>query len=251
MVCVADGTDLAAAEARARAHRRPGHGRDAPRRRRLRAGASRSPSERGVRDPDGRGEATRERPRDRRRSATRCCASARARSRADELRSPEVQRLIDDMIDTMRAADGAGLAANQVGEPRADRRRRGRPQPALPLQAADPAHGGRQPGDRAARRRAVEINEGCLSVPDLRGDGRAPRRRCACATSIATASRTTRSARPDRRDLPARGRPPRRRALPRPRRRPAHAHDLGAVRAPPPRRVRRAHHRVRRARSGS
>src|SRR5437899_8167285 len=32
----------------------------------------------------------------------------------DEIRSPEVQRLIDDMIETMREYDGAGLAANQV-----------------------------------------------------------------------------------------------------------------------------------------
>jgi peptide deformylase len=35
---------------------------------------------------------------------------------ADELASPGVQGLIDDMIETMRAANGAGLAANQVGE---------------------------------------------------------------------------------------------------------------------------------------
>ncbi|HMJ96778.1 MAG TPA: peptide deformylase, partial [Thermoleophilaceae bacterium] len=35
---------------------------------------------------------------------------------ADELRSDAIQQLIDDMIETMRAADGAGLAANQVGE---------------------------------------------------------------------------------------------------------------------------------------
>ena len=33
----------------------------------------------------------------------------------EQLRSPEVQRLIDDMIETMRAAGGAGIAANQVG----------------------------------------------------------------------------------------------------------------------------------------
>ena len=33
----------------------------------------------------------------------------------EELRSDEVQRLIDDMIETKRAAHGAGLAANQVG----------------------------------------------------------------------------------------------------------------------------------------
>jgi peptide deformylase len=31
--------------------------------------------------------------------------------------SPELQRLIDDMIETMRGADGAGLAAPQVGRP--------------------------------------------------------------------------------------------------------------------------------------
>ena len=35
---------------------------------------------------------------------------------AEELRSADVQRLIDDMIETKRAANGAGLAANQVGE---------------------------------------------------------------------------------------------------------------------------------------
>src|SRR2546430_11694893 len=31
----------------------------------------------------------------------------------DEIRSPEIQRLIDDMVETMREYDGAGLAANQ------------------------------------------------------------------------------------------------------------------------------------------
>ena len=34
----------------------------------------------------------------------------------DELASTEVQALIDDMVDTMRDAHGAGLAANQVHE---------------------------------------------------------------------------------------------------------------------------------------
>src|SRR5438034_7101858 len=32
----------------------------------------------------------------------------------DEIGSPEIQRLIDDMVETMREYDGAGLAANQV-----------------------------------------------------------------------------------------------------------------------------------------
>ncbi len=31
--------------------------------------------------------------------------------------TPEIQQLIDDMIDTMHAAEGVGLAANQVGSP--------------------------------------------------------------------------------------------------------------------------------------
>jgi len=32
----------------------------------------------------------------------------------DAIRSPEIQRFIDDLIETMREYDGAGLAANQV-----------------------------------------------------------------------------------------------------------------------------------------
>ena len=41
----------------------------------------------------------------------------------------------------------------------------------------------------------VEINEGCLSVPDLRGERRRATSASACATSTATAPRTTRSRR--------------------------------------------------------
>ncbi|MEQ1703915.1 MAG: peptide deformylase, partial [Ilumatobacteraceae bacterium] len=33
----------------------------------------------------------------------------------DELASPQVQQLIDDLIDTMHAANGAGIAAPQIG----------------------------------------------------------------------------------------------------------------------------------------
>ena len=54
----------------------------------------------------------------------------------EELASPEVQALIDDLIDTMRAANGAGLAANQVGEPLRIAVVEVERQPALPLQAA-------------------------------------------------------------------------------------------------------------------
>jgi peptide deformylase len=88
----------------------------------------------------------------------------------EELRSPEVQQLIDDMIETMRAAGGAGLAANQVGELRrifvaeVDHNPRYPYKPPIPLTVMvnpvlEPVDG-----------ETVVINEGCLSVPDLRGD---------------------------------------------------------------------------------
>ena len=35
----------------------------------------------------------------------------------EEMASPETQAFIDDLVDTMRHANGAGLAANQVGVP--------------------------------------------------------------------------------------------------------------------------------------
>src|SRR5688572_10763976 len=41
---------------------------------------------------------------------------ARALTR-DELASPAIQSFIDDLIETMRDASGAGLAANQVYDP--------------------------------------------------------------------------------------------------------------------------------------
>jgi len=89
---------------------------------------------------------------------------------AEELGSPEVQRLIDDMIETKRAAHGAGLAANQVGETLRVAVVEVEPgnsrypyKPPVPLTVMvnpvlEPV------GDETA-----EINEGCLSVPDLRG----------------------------------------------------------------------------------
>jgi peptide deformylase len=89
---------------------------------------------------------------------------------AEELRSPEVQRLIDDMIETKRAANGAGLAANQVSDTRRIA--------VVEVEAGNPRYPYKPPipltvmvnpvlervGDETA-----EINEGCLSVPDLRG----------------------------------------------------------------------------------
>jgi peptide deformylase len=93
----------------------------------------------------------------------------------DELAGPEIQRLIDDLIETKRAANGAGLAANQIGAPvriAVVEVEPGNPRypykPPFPLTVlVNPAL---EPlGDDVA-----DINEGCLSVPDLRGD--VPRR---------------------------------------------------------------------------
>lgn len=88
----------------------------------------------------------------------------------EELASPEVQRLIDDMIETMRAAGGAGLAANQVGSllriavAEVDHNPRYPYKPPIPLTVmVNPVI---EPLDTETE----AINEGCLSVPDLRGE---------------------------------------------------------------------------------
>jgi peptide deformylase len=88
---------------------------------------------------------------------------------SDELRAPEVQRLIDDMVETMRAAGGAGLAANQVHEllriavVEVDHNPRYPYKPPIPLTVLV------NPVLEPVGDETVEINEGCLSVPDLRG----------------------------------------------------------------------------------
>jgi len=87
----------------------------------------------------------------------------------EEISTPDVQRLIDDMIETMREYDGAGLAANQVHVLR---------QVAVIEVAANPRY-----PDAPEIPLTVVVNpvvtplteemeegwEGCLSVPDMRG----------------------------------------------------------------------------------
>ena len=97
----------------------------------------------------------------------------RARAREvtpEQLASPEVQALIDDMIETMRAASGAGLAATQVGKllriaviEVAGRNERYPYKPPIALTVIVNPVIQPLPGER------FDINEGCLSVPDLRG----------------------------------------------------------------------------------
>lgn len=103
----------------------------------------------------------------------------------DELRSPRVQTLIDDMIETMRDADGAGIAAPQVYE-------------SLSLCVIEVSNNPRYPEieeipllvlanpvvtpdvaslpGTLADEDAIAMYEGCLSVQGLRGQVRRPRR---------------------------------------------------------------------------
>ncbi len=82
---------------------------------------------------------------------------------------PAIQDLIDDLIDTMRHANGSGIAANQIGEPvrimvmEVDRNPRYPYKPPIPLTVAI------NPRFEALDNETIIINEGCLSVP-LRGE---------------------------------------------------------------------------------
>jgi peptide deformylase len=93
----------------------------------------------------------------------------------EELRSDAVQRLIDDMIETMRAAHGAGLAANQVGETlRIAVAEVTEGNPRYPYKPPIPLTVVVNPTIEPLDEEIAHINEGCLSVPNLRGE--VPRR---------------------------------------------------------------------------
>jgi peptide deformylase len=89
---------------------------------------------------------------------------------AEELRAPQTQRLIDDMIDTMRAAGGAGIAANQVGELLRIFVVEVRDNPRYPYKPNVPLTVAVNPVIEPLDEETERINEGCLSVPDLRGE---------------------------------------------------------------------------------
>jgi peptide deformylase len=89
----------------------------------------------------------------------------------EELRSEVVQSLIDDMIETMRAANGAGLAANQVAETLRVAVVEVRPgNPRYPYKPPIPLTVIVNPTIEPLDDEIEPINEGCLSVPDLRGE---------------------------------------------------------------------------------
>ena len=87
----------------------------------------------------------------------------------DELASPDVQGLIDDLIDTMRHANGAGIAANQIGIPLRVTTIEVGDNPRYPYKPRIPLTVVVNPVIEPLDDETVEINEGCLSVPNLRG----------------------------------------------------------------------------------
>ncbi len=88
---------------------------------------------------------------------------------AEAIRSPEIQRLIDDMIETMREYNGAGLAANQVHVPKqiCVIEVTGNPRypdaPTIPLTVLI------NPAVSPLTAETEDGWEGCLSIPDMRG----------------------------------------------------------------------------------
>lgn len=88
----------------------------------------------------------------------------------DELASSEVQQLIDDLIDTMHAANGAGIAANQIGVPLRITTIEVNQNPRYPYKPRIPLTIVVNPVIEFLDDELVEINEGCLSVPNLRGN---------------------------------------------------------------------------------
>ena len=96
-------------------------------------------------------------------------ARARALDRA-EIAHPAFQKLIDDMIDTMREGEGVGLAAPQVYAPvRIFIVEVKGPNPRYPDQADVPLTVFINPEIVEHSPVQEEDWEGCLSIPDLRG----------------------------------------------------------------------------------
>ena len=90
--------------------------------------------------------------------------------REEELRTADVQRLIDDMVETMRQAKGVGIAAPQVQVSRRIIAIEVSPKnPRYPGNTGVPLTIVVNPSLVEHRKETLEDWEGCLSVPDLRG----------------------------------------------------------------------------------
>jgi len=86
-----------------------------------------------------------------------------------EITSKEIQGLVDDLIETMRNANGAGLAANQIAVPyricviEVNKNPRYPYKPDIPLTVLI------NPKVTFLTEDRINVYEGCLSVPNIRG----------------------------------------------------------------------------------
>jgi peptide deformylase len=87
----------------------------------------------------------------------------------EELARPETQRFIDDLVETMRDANGAGLAAIQIHEPIQICAIEVGDNPRYPYKPKIPLTILVNPVIEPLTDETFENFEGCLSVPDLRG----------------------------------------------------------------------------------
>lgn len=87
----------------------------------------------------------------------------------DELHTPALQTFVDDLVETMRDADGAGLAAIQVYEPIRICAIEVRNNPRYPYKPPIPLTILVNPVITPVDDEIFENYEGCLSVPNLRG----------------------------------------------------------------------------------
>jgi peptide deformylase len=90
----------------------------------------------------------------------------------EELGSPKVQAFIDDLVETMHDANGAGLAANQVHEPIRICAIEVRNNPRYPYKPNFPLTVLVNPEVTPTTDDTFLNYEGCLSVPNLRGEVR-------------------------------------------------------------------------------
>lgn len=92
---------------------------------------------------------------------------------AKEIRAPEMQKFIDDMVETMKEYDGVGLAADQVHESKQVCVLEVADNPRYPNKSKVPLTVLINPKITPLSEETEEDWEGCLSIPDLRG--RVPR----------------------------------------------------------------------------
>lgn len=87
----------------------------------------------------------------------------------DALATDAMQQLIDDLVETMHAAHGAGLAATQIGEPVRITVIEVKDNPRYPYKPDYPLTVLVNPELTILSDERFESFEGCLSVPNLRG----------------------------------------------------------------------------------